>query len=88
MGEAGQYIHRIFQYNPEFDVSLKNRWEYELSSGGRDYLFGIKAPIYMEQLGLENVGVRLNDFKELISLQQDEFVNKSQMENYIKGEFV
>ena len=84
MEEAGQYIHGISQYNPEYETSLRKKWEDELSGGGRDYLFGIKAPIYMEQLGLENIGVRLNDFIEFISPLHDECTYKSQMDSFIK----
>lgn len=31
----------------------------------------MKIPVYMERLGLQNVGVRVNDYVEFISLGQD-----------------
>lgn len=35
--------------------------------GGCDFLIGSKIPIYMKQLGLVNVNVRVNDFVEFVS---------------------
>ncbi len=65
--EAGNYIHSP-TYNPDNrDAFLRQRWQQELSAGGRDYRLGIKIPVYMEELGLENIGVRLNDCVEYLS---------------------
>jgi ubiquinone/menaquinone biosynthesis C-methylase UbiE len=39
----------------------------ELKNGGRDYRFGIKIPTFMQELGLHNVGVRMNDRVKFIN---------------------
>jgi hypothetical protein len=33
----------------------------EYANGGRDYRLGIKIPEYMQELGLHDVNVRVND---------------------------
>lgn len=49
----------------------------ELKNGGRDYRFGIKIPVFMQELGLRNVGVRMNDSVKFINPKEDK-------EHYIK----
>ncbi|WP_406771022.1 hypothetical protein [Candidatus Clostridium stratigraminis] len=39
----------------------------ELEDGGRDYRLAIKIPIYMQELGLHNIGVRMNDRVKFIN---------------------
>lgn len=70
MENAGIYVHGAPE-DSENDALLQKQWENELQNGGRDYRLGIKVPIYMERLGLKNVGVRVNDFVEFISPRQD-----------------
>ncbi len=36
-------------------------WRTELVHEGRDYAIGMRLPFYMRQLGLQNIGVRMND---------------------------
>lgn len=84
MEEAGFYIHDLDYDTSEKEYMLKKQWEDELTSGGRDYLLGIKVPIYMEQLGLEGVGARLNDFVEFISPQQDKECYKKYLADFIE----
>lgn len=66
MEEAGFYTNAI-DTDDTASISLRRKWSEELQNGGRDYKLGIKVPIYMQQLGLENVGVRINDFVEFAS---------------------
>lgn len=49
------------------DAALHAAWAAEHAAGGRDARIGIKIPVYMQQLGLQQVGVRLNDFVEFAS---------------------
>ncbi|SDI74696.1 Methyltransferase domain-containing protein [Pseudobutyrivibrio sp. 49] len=68
---AGLYIENQ-NFNPfEKDDFLKERWQSELEAGGRDFQIGMKAPVYMEKLGLKNIGVRLNDYVDYVC-QEDE----------------
>lgn len=73
MENAGIYIdNRI--YNPfENDDFLKQRWLSEEQFGGRDYQIGMKAPVFMEKLGLKNIGVRINDYVDFVSAGTDDF---------------
>jgi hypothetical protein len=36
-------------------------WRTELEKEGRDYAIGMRLPFYMDQLGLHDIGVRMND---------------------------
>ena len=65
--KAGQYFNG-FDYT-ELDKPRLHRKMYkkELSNGGRDYRFGIKIPVFMQELGLYNVGVRMNDCVKFIN---------------------
>ena len=73
MENAGLYID-----DPDYDVTEKDavlfsKLKKELKNGERDYMTGIKVPIYMEQLGLEQVNVRLNDFVEYVSPSHENY---------------
>lgn len=72
MEEAGFYSNDFEHDSIEKTALIKQKWTEELENGGRDYKLGIKVPIYMQQLGLENVGVRMNDFVEFVSPLNDE----------------
>ena len=65
--KAGQYFNG-FDYT-ELDMPRLHRKMYkkELSDGGRDYRVAIKIPIFMQELGLYNVGVRMNDCVKFIN---------------------
>ncbi|HEX3017315.1 MAG TPA: methyltransferase domain-containing protein [Caproicibacter sp.] len=71
MENAGLYIHNCMYDSKGKDSALQKQWDNELQNNGRDYMLGIKIPIYMEQLGLKNVGIRVNDFVEFISPKHD-----------------
>ena len=66
----------VYQDDPGYDMFkyddfLKEKWMNEFQKGERDFRVGMKIPVYMERLGLQNVGVRVNDYVEFISLGQD-----------------
>lgn len=71
MENAGLYIHNSAGDSLEKDSSLQTQWDDELKNGGRDYMMGIKVPIYMEESGLKDVGIRVNDFVDFLSPKQD-----------------
>jgi SAM-dependent methyltransferase len=66
MEEAGFYSNGTKEEAIDRMVTRKQRWDAEQSAGGRDYQQGIKVPVYMQELGLEKVEVRINDFVELL----------------------
>lgn len=58
---AGLYIKGI-NYNSFNKTSvLQKLWKTELAEEGRDYSVGIKIPFYMQECGLHNIDVRIND---------------------------
>jgi len=69
--KAGQYFNG-FDYT-ELDMPRLHRKMYkkELLNGGRDYRFAIKIPIFMQELGLYNVDVRMNDCVKFINPYRD-----------------
>lgn len=81
MENAGLYIDGIDFNMDKRDVLVKSKWMEELQNGGRDYLAGIKVPILMEELGIKNVSVRVNDFAEFISPKHD----KEEYNEHIKA---
>ena len=71
MENAGLFID-----GKEIDFDERNnivnkKWLTELQEGGRDYMVGIKIPVLMEKIGLKDVQVRVNDFVEFVSPNQD-----------------
>lgn len=72
MEEAGFYSNNFVHDSIEKTTILKQKWTEELENNGRDYKLGIKVPIYMQQLGLQNVGIRINDFVEFVSPTNEE----------------
>ena len=68
---AGLYIKEM-DYN-SFGTTpvLQKMWKTELESEGRDYSIGIKIPFYMQECGLYNIDVRINDKVNLINPYAD-----------------
>lgn len=72
--EGDLEIEKTVQYFSDFDYIgtgmaplYRKIYRNELNQGGRDYRVGIKIPIYMQELGLKNVDVRLNDRVKFIN---------------------
>ncbi len=85
MENAGWFIHGSNYDISKNDAFLKKQWENELENGGRDYLLGIKVPVYMEQLGLKDIGVRVNDFVEFISPTRNKDRYKENVDFFLKS---
>jgi len=85
MENAGWYIHGCDYDISENDDYLKKQWENELNNGGRDYLLGIKVPVYMEQLGLKDIGVRVNDYVEFISPTRNKDRYRESVDFFLKS---
>lgn len=98
MENAGVYIDNLSYDVTERDTFLQKHWTNEFENRGRDYLIGIKTPIYMEQLGLVDVNVRINDFVEFVSPNRDkecfekhkkDFLENNMWENHeIKSDYL
>lgn len=71
MENAGLFIDGQDINYTEIDKNVNKKWLLELQEGGRDYMTGIKIPVLMEKMGLKNVGIRVNDFVEFVSPNQN-----------------
>lgn len=68
---AGLYIEGM-DYNANNNTSIMQKlWKTELDIEGRDYSVGMKIPFYMQEYGLSNIDVRLNDKVNLINPYAD-----------------
>ena len=85
MENAGLYIDDCIDDIEQKDLTLNKQWKSELENGGRDYLLGIKIPIYMEQLGLKDIGVRVNDYVEYISPSKDKDKYNEHIDFFLKS---
>ena len=69
MENAGIYVESE-DFDPfENDIFLKQKWIQEMQAGGRDYQIGMEIPVYMKQLGLKDVGVRINDYVDFVTTE-------------------
>lgn len=71
-----------FDYSKDDSIN-HSKWLSELENGGRDYLAGTRIPVLMESMGLKNVAVRVNDFVEFISPNQDGEHYQSHLSSFI-----
>lgn len=60
-------------------------WRSELENEGRDYAIGMRLPFYMQQLGLYDINVRMNDKITFISPQKVEYEKELQEFMQING---
>lgn len=69
---VGFYIQGT-NYNSGNKTSIMQKlWKTELELEGRDYSIGMKIPFYMQEYGLQNIDVRLNDKVNFINPYGDE----------------
>lgn len=84
MENSGLYIDEKEIDYSERDNIVAKKWLTELQEGGRDYMAGIKIPVLMEKNGLKNVGVRVNDFVEFVSSNQDKDKYSEHLDMFLK----
>lgn len=71
--DSGFYCSEIDYLQLGQNELYKKLWKYELDSGGRDYRTGIKIPQFMQELGLKNVGSRMNDSVKFVNPHSDQY---------------
>lgn len=73
---AGLYIEGA-RYAPSKKGSLLQKiWDSELEYGERDHAIGFKAPMYMDQIGLVDIDVRLSDRINLMLPSDSDYEKK------------
>lgn len=83
---AGLYIEGLDYGSFDNKTSaLKKLWKTELISEGRDYSIGMKVPFYMQELGLHNIDVRINDRVNFINPYGDKNHYKEQISSLLKS---
>jgi SAM-dependent methyltransferase len=65
--KAGQYFSGLDYIGLGLAELHRKMYRMELENGGRDYRFGVKIPVLMQELGLHNVGVRMNDSVKFVN---------------------
>lgn len=83
--EAGLFCSAIDNYSLGQAEYYRKICEYEYINGGRDYRTGIKIPQFMQELGLNNVGIRMNDSVKFVSPTMDEYEEKRKIFAESKG---
>lgn len=70
---VGLYVDKI-DYNylcSSFDY--RTLWQKELVTEGRDYAIGMRLPLYMKEIGLKNIDVRLSDKITFIDSTKEDY---------------
>lgn len=70
-GTANTYYHGARQSSYARVGTLQQLWEEETARTGKDGNIGLKLPVYMDQVGLVEVGCRLSDKVNLLLPHQD-----------------
>lgn len=65
--KTGQYFSGLDYIELGMIPLHRKMYKKELDNGGRDYRVGVKIPEIMQELGLYNVGVRMNDRVKFIN---------------------
>jgi len=80
---TGLYVKGT-EYNPISKTKvMKKLWKAELESEGRDYAIGMKIPFYMQEYGLKNIDVRLNDKVNFINPYSNKY--KQLVDSFVKS---
>ncbi|SDB69669.1 bifunctional 2-polyprenyl-6-hydroxyphenol methylase/3-demethylubiquinol 3-O-methyltransferase UbiG [Butyrivibrio sp. INlla16] len=83
MENSGIYLDST-DFDPfENDDFLRQKWIDEIKTGGRDYQIGLRIPAFMKQLGLTNIGVRINDYVDYVGGE-----NKSEIKRFLNDHSV
>lgn len=83
--DAGFYSSDIDYREMSQSVLFQKKWSHEANNGGRDYRTGIKIPQYMQQIGLKDIGVRMNDAVKFINPLDSEYESKFEAFAECKG---
>lgn len=68
---AGLFVEGMNYGSYDTASVMQKLWQKELEAEGRDYSIGMKVPLYMQELGLYNIDVRLNDRVNFINPHGD-----------------
>jgi transcriptional regulator with XRE-family HTH domain len=60
-------------------------WKKELEQEGRDYAIGMRLPFYMQQLGLHDIDIRMNDKVMYVNPHMKDYEEKTQDFTEING---
>ena len=83
MENSGIYVDDVNYDVFSRDDFLRVHWTKEKANGGRDFLVGMKIPVYMEQMGLSDVGIRVNDYVDFVSPKSNKESYEEHRNNFI-----
>lgn len=64
---------------------LQKLWLNDLKYSGSDHNIGMKIPVYMQKIGLKDIGVRLNDCVNFINSKGNDETYKKEYDSFIAG---
>ena len=56
-----------------------------LDKTGKDFEIGLKLPVYMHRIGLQNIDIRMNDFVQFLRPEQSSY--DEQCQSFISGQY-
>jgi transcriptional regulator with XRE-family HTH domain len=78
---SGLYIDGLDYENLCTAFDFHKVWKTELEQEGRDYAIGMRLPFYMQQLGLYDVDIRMNDRVMFVNPYHEEY--KQEVQDFI-----
>lgn len=71
--DSGRYFSGMDYAELNQSELYKKLWKHELENGGRDYRTGMKIPQYMQELGLHDIQIRINDSVKFANPYSDDY---------------
>ena len=85
IANAGMYFNGI-DYRQQNNLGiLQKLWLSEFLNGGCDHNIGLKIPIYMQEIGLKEIGVRSNDCVDFLNPEGDKEMYEKIYDSLVSG---
>ena len=85
IANAGLYFHGVDYSRLNNLGILQKLWQKDLWSEGSDHNIGIKVPAYMQEAGLKDIGVRINDCVNFINAKGDKSKYETEYDCFISA---
>ncbi|MDU1413537.1 MAG: class I SAM-dependent methyltransferase [Clostridium sp.] len=83
--KTSQYFSGLDYIGLDMPSLYRQKYRNEFMTGGRDYRIGIKLPIIMQELGLHDVDVRMNDRVKFINPKGNKETHDKELKAMIKA---
>ncbi len=85
LANAALYFHGVDYSRMNNLGILQKLWLNEIETEGSDHNIGVKIPAYMQEIGLKDIGVRLNDCVNFIYANGDKEQYQLEYESFVAG---